>query len=281
MQQIEGPIGVFDSGYGGLTILRKLQEQLPQYDFVYLGDNARSPYGSRSMRVVYQFTKEAVERLFDLGCPLVILACNTASAKALRQIQQEDLPKLDGGSMRRRVLGIIRPTVECIDTLTCTKHVGILATEGTVSSESYVAEIHKLYPDVTVVQEACPLWVPIVETGESDSPGTDFFVRKHLERLLAQDEKIDTIILGCTHYPILMPKIQRLLTPSIKVVAQGELVAKSLEEYLVRHPEMAAQFTRGGTTRYYTTEQTERFSRTASIFFDTPISVEHLSLSQY
>ncbi|MBL6452642.1 MAG: glutamate racemase [Porphyromonas sp.] len=280
MQQLEGPIGVFDSGYGGLTILRQLREQLPQYDFIYLGDNARSPYGSRSMSVVYQFTKEAVYRLFDLGCPLVILACNTASAKALRQIQQQDLPTLEDGAMRRRVLGIIRPTVECIDTLTSTKHVGILATEGTVSSESYVTEIHKLYPEVTVVQEACPLWVPIVETGESDSPGTDYFVRKHLERLLAQDDKIDTIILGCTHYPILMPKIQRLLTPSIRVVAQGELVARSLSDYLIRHPEMATQLSRGGSIRYYTTEQPERFSRTASIFFDTPISVEHLSLSQ-
>ena len=280
MQQLEGPIGVFDSGYGGLTILRQLREQLPQYDFIYLGDNARSPYGSRSMSVVYQFTKEAVYRLFDLGCPLVILACNTASAKALRQIQQQDLPTLEDGSMRRRVLGIIRPTVECIDTLTSTKHVGILATEGTVSSESYVTEIHKLYPEVTVVQEACPLWVPIVETGESDSPGTDYFVRKHLERLLAQDDKIDTIILGCTHYPILMPKIQRLLTPSIRVVAQGELVARSLSDYLIRHPEMATQLSRSGSIRYYTTEQPERFSRTASIFFDTPISVEHLSLSQ-
>lgn len=280
MQQLEGPIGVFDSGYGGLTILRQLREQLPQYDFIYLGDNARSPYGSRSMSVVYQFTKEAVYRLFDLGCPLVILACNTASAKALRQIQQQDLPTLEDGAMRRRVLGIIRPTVECIDTLTSTKHVGILATEGTVSSESYVTEIHKLYPEVTVVQEACPLWVPIVETGESDSPGTDYFVRKHLERLLAQDDKIDTIILGCTHYPILMPKIQRLLPPSIRVVAQGELVARSLSDYLIRHPEMATQLSRGGSIRYYTTEQPERFSRTASIFFDTPISVEHLSLSQ-
>ena len=280
MQQLEGPIGVFDSGYGGLTILRQLREQLPQYDFIYLGDNARSPYGSRSMSVVYQFTKEAVYRLFDLGCPLVILACNTASAKALRQIQQQDLPTLEDGAMRRRVLGIIRPTVECIDTLTSTKHVGILATEGTVSSESYVTEIHKLYPEVTVVQEACPLWVPIVETGESDSPGTDYFVRKHLERLLAQDDKIDTIILGCTHYPILMPKIQRLLPPSIRVVAQGELVARSLSDYLIRHPEMATQLSCGGSIRYYTTEQPERFSRTASIFFDTPISVEHLSLSQ-
>ena len=174
---IRGPIGVFDSGYGGLTILKELRKQLPQYDFIYLGDNARSPYGSRSMGVVYQFTKEAVDSLFALGCPLVVLACNTASAKALRQIQQQDLPKLDGGAMLRRVLGIIRPTVECIGTLTDSKHVGILATEGTVSSESYVTEIHKLYADVTVVQEACPLWVPIVETGESESPGADFFVQ--------------------------------------------------------------------------------------------------------
>jgi glutamate racemase len=278
---IRGPIGVFDSGYGGLTILKELRKQLPQYDFIYLGDNARSPYGSRSMGVVYQFTKEAVDSLFALGCPLVVLACNTASAKALRQIQQQDLPKLDGGAMLRRVLGIIRPTVECIGTLTDSKHVGILATEGTVSSESYVTEIHKLYADVTVVQEACPLWVPIVETGESESPGADFFVQKHLEHLLAQDDRIDTIILGCTHYPILLPRILRLLTPSIRVVAQGGLVANSLVDYLARHPDMETLLTRGGSIRYYTTEQPERFSRTASIFFDTPISVEHLSLSQY
>ena len=278
---IRGPIGVFDSGYGGLTILKELRKQLPQYDFIYLGDNARSPYGSRSMGVVYQFTKEAVDSLFALGCPLVVLACNTASAKALRQIQQQDLPKLDGGAMLRRVLGIIRPTVECIGTLTDSKHVGILATEGTVSSESYVTEIHKLYADVTVVQEACPLWVPIVETGESESPGADFFVQKHLEHLLAQDDRIDTIILGCTHYPILLPRILRLLTPSIRVVAQGGLVANSLVDYLARHPDMEPFLTRGGSIRYYTTEQPARFSRTASIFFDTPISVEHLSLSQY
>ena len=278
---IRGPIGVFDSGYGGLTILKELRKQLPQYDFIYLGDNARSPYGSRSMGVVYQFTKEAVDSLFALGCPLVVLACNTASAKALRQIQQQDLPKLDGGAMLRRVLGIIRPTVECIGTLTDSKHVGILATEGTVSSESYVTEIHKLYADVTVVQEACPLWVPIVETGESESPGADFFVQKHLEHLLAQDDRIDTIILGCTHYPILLRRILRLLTPSIRVVAQGGLVANSLVDYLARHPDMETLLTRGGSIRYYTTEQPERFSRTASIFFDTPISVEHLSLSQY
>ena len=278
---IRGPIGVFDSGYGGLTILKELRKQLPQYDFIYLGDNARSPYGSRSMGVVYQFTKEAVDSLFALGCPLVVLACNTASAKALRQIQQQDLPKLDGGAMLRRVLGIIRPTVECIGTLTDSKHVGILATEGTVSSESYVTEIHKLYADVTVVQEACPLWVPIVETGESESPGADFFVQKHLEHLLAQDDRIDTIILGCTHYPILLPRILRLLTPSIRVVAQVGLVANSLVDYLARHPDMETLLTRGGSIRYYTTEQPERFSRTASIFFDTPISVEHLSLSQY
>ena len=278
---IRGPIGVFDSGYGGLTILKELRKQLPQYDFIYLGDNARSPYGSRSMGVVYQFTKEAVDSLFALGCPLVVLACNTASAKALRQIQQQDLPKLAGGAMLRRVLGIIRPTVECIGTLTDSKHVGILATEGTVSSESYVTEIHKLYADVTVVQEACPLWVPIVETGESESPGADFFVQKHLEHLLAQDDRIDTIILGCTHYPILLPRILRLLTPSIRVVAQGGLVANSLVDYLARHPDMETLLTRGGSIRYYTTEQPERFSRTASIFFDTPISVEHLSLSQY
>ena len=257
---IRGPIGVFDSGYGGLTILKELRKQLPQYDFIYLGDNARSPYGSRSMGVVYQFTKEAVDSLFALGCPLVVLACNTASAKALRQIQQQDLPKLDGGAMLRRVLGIIRPTVECIGTLTDSKHVGILATEGTVSSESYVTEIHKLYADVTVVQEACPLWVPIVETGESESPGADFFVQKHLEHLLAQDDRIDTIILGCTHYPILLPRILRLLTPSIRVVAQGGLVANSLVDYLARHPDMETLLTRGGSIRYYTTEQPERFS---------------------
>lgn len=279
MNRLQGPIGVFDSGYGGLTIVQALRRVLPEYDFVYLGDNARAPYGSRSMEVVYHFTRQAVDKLFALGCPLVILACNTASAKALRRIQQHDLPLYDGGAMQRRVLGIIRPTVERVNELTRTQHVGILGTEGTVSSQSYVVEIKKLYPDIVVHQEACPLWVPLVETGESESAGADFFVRKHLDHLLAQDSRIDTIILGCTHYPLLLPKIHRLLSPSIRVVAQGDLVAHSLRDYLSRHVEMDAQLTKGGEIVYYTTEQPERFSRTASIFLDSSINVQHLTIA--
>ena len=270
-----GPIGVFDSGYGGLTILGKMREALPQYDYIYLGDNARTPYGTRSFEVVYQFTLQAVTKLFAMGCHLVILACNTASAKALRSIQINDLPHLDPS---RRVLGVIRPTAECIGPLTRTRHIGVLATAGTIKSGSYPMEIHKLYPDITVHGEACPLWVPLVENNELMSLGTDYFVRQHVNRLLEQDARIDTVILGCTHYPLLLPKIGQYMPKRITIVTQGELVAASLEDYLRRHPEMDAACTRGGQCLYCTTEAVEKFTESASVFLKQAIDVRHISL---
>lgn len=261
--QATGPIGVFDSGYGGLTILKKIREQMPGYDYIYLGDNARTPYGTRSFEVVYEFTLQAVEKLFQLGCPLVILACNTASAKALRTIQQVNLPIIDSS---RRVLGVIRPTAECIGRLTLSRHVGILATAGTIKSSSYPMEIHKLFPDVTVTGEACPLWVPLVENNEYNSEGADYFIKKHINHLLEKDPQIDTLILGCTHYPLLMQKIRQFTPPHIRIVAQGEYVAHSLQEYLMRHPEMDIRCTKQGTCRFLTTESTSKFEESASIF---------------
>lgn len=271
-----GPIGVFDSGYGGLTILEKIREQMPQYDYLYLGDNARTPYGTRSFEVVYEFTLQAVEKLFDLGCPLVILACNTASAKALRTIQQVNLPLIDSS---RRVLGVIRPTAECIGMLTRSRHVGILATAGTIKSESYILEIHKLFPDIIVTGEACPMWVPLVENNEYASEGSDYFVRKHIRHLLEKDPEIDTLILGCTHYPLLMPKI-RCFTPShVRIVSQGEYVAHSLQDYLTRHPEMNSRCTQGGTCRFLTTESRAKFEESASIFLrQEKMEVESIAL---
>ena len=230
-----GPIGVFDSGYGGLTILSKIREALPEYDYIYLGDNARTPYGTRSFEIVYEFTLQAVNKLFEMGCHLVILACNTASAKALRTIQMNDLPNIDPD---RRVLGVIRPTAECIGSMTQTRHVGILATAGTIKSESYPLEVHKLFEDIKVSGEACPMWVPLVENNEANGEGADFFIRKYIDNLLAKDRQIDTLVLGCTHYPILLPKIQKFIPQGVKVVAQGVYVATSLKDYLHRHPEM-------------------------------------------
>ena len=222
-----GPIGVFDSGYGGLTILSKIREALPEYDYIYLGDNARTPYGTRSFEIVYEFTLQAVNKLFEMGCHLVILACNTASAKALRTIQMNDLPNIDPD---RRVLGVIRPTAECIGSMTQTRHVGILATAGTIKSESYPLEVHKLFEDIKVSGEACPMWVPLVENNEANGEGADFFIRKYIDNLLAKDRQIDTLVLGCTHYPILLPKIQKFIPQGVKVVAQGEYVATSLKD---------------------------------------------------
>ena len=274
--QTAGPIGVFDSGYGGLTILKKIREQMPGYDYIYLGDNARTPYGTRSFEVVYEFTLQAVEKLFSLGCPLVILACNTASAKALRSIQQKDLPSIDAS---RRVLGVIRPTAECIGGLTRSRHVGILATSGTIKSESYRMEINKLFPDVTVTGEACPLWVPLVENNEYDSEGADYFVKKHISQLLEKDPIIDTLILGCTHYPLLMDKIRQFTPPHIRIVAQGEYVAHSLQDYLKRHPEMDSRCTKQGTCRFLTTESTAKFEESASIFLcQDEMRVESIAL---
>ena len=270
-----GPIGVFDSGYGGLTILSKIREILPEYDYIYLGDNARAPYGTRSFEVVYAFTLQAVTRLFEMGCHLVILACNTASAKALRSIQINDLPHLDSA---RRVLGVIRPTVECIGNITRSRHVGVLATSGTIKSESYPLEIRKLFPDIKVSGEACPLWVSLVENNEALGDGTDYFIRKYINELLAKDREIDTAILGCTHYPILLPKIQQYMPAGITIVSQGLLVADSLKDYLHRHPEIDIKCTRGGKCTYYTTEAEEKFIESASIFLNEAITVRRIEL---
>lgn len=270
-----GPIGIFDSGYGGLTILHGIRQLLPEYDYLYLGDNARAPYGARSFDVVYEFTRQAVVRLFEEGCQLVILGCNTASAKALRTIQQNDLPRLDP---QRRVLGIIRPTAEIIGNLTKTRHVGVLATEGTIKSESYKLEIQKLYPDIQVSGVACPFWVPLVEYNEADSPGADYFVKKRIDQLMAQDADIDAVILGCTHYPILMPKISKYVPSGVRIIAQGDYVADSLKTYFQRHPEKEALCSKGGRVRYMTTENADKFRESAQLFLHEHVEVETISL---
>jgi glutamate racemase len=270
-----GPIGVFDSGYGGLTILEGIRNLLPGYDYLYLGDNARAPYGPRSFDVVYEFTRQAVLKLFELGCHLVILGCNTASAKALRSIQQTDLPLIDP---QRRVLGIIRPTAEVIGSLTQTRHIGLLATEGTIKSQSYTLEIQKLHPEIQVSGVACPFWVPLVEYNEADSPGADYFVKKRIDQLMALDPQIDAVILGCTHYPLLMPKIKKYMPRQVRIVAQGGYVASSLKLYLERHPEMERLCSKRGTTRYLTTENPEKFKESAQIFLRQPVQVESVSL---
>lgn len=257
------PIGIFDSGYGGLTILRQIQQYLPQYDYLYLGDNARAPYGPHSFESIYRYTQEAVEELFRRGCRLVILACNTASAKALRTIQQVDIPRIDPN---RRVLGVIRPTVEAVQSLTKTGHVGVLGTPGTVNSGSYKLEICRLSSYIEITQVACPMWVPLVEYGEYDSPGADFFVRKRIEQIMHLDPKIDTLVLACTHYPLLINKILKYTPTNVRIVEQGEYVAKSLADYLKRHPEIDAQCSKGGLTHYLTTENASKFSEAAAIF---------------
>lgn len=273
--QQPGPIGIFDSGYGGLTVFDKIREAMPDYDYIYLGDNARTPYGPRSFEVVYRFTRQAVEKLFSEGCQLVILACNTASAKALRTIQQRDLPQWDPS---RRVLGVIRPTVELMDRISATKHIGILGTSGTISSHSYVMEIEKMFPHITVTGEACPMWVPLVENNEFSSPGSDYFVKKHLDHILSVDPQIDTLVLGCTHYPLLAAKIKQYLPAGINVLSQGEYVAESLKDYLKRHPEMDRKLTRHGVCRFLTTESADKFSEAASVFLNSPIEVEQISI---
>lgn len=275
LSNIPGPIGVFDSGYGGLTILDKIREALPEYDYIYLGDNARAPYGTRSFEVVYEFTRQAVNKLFDMGCHLVILACNTASAKALRSIQMNDLPKIDPA---RRVLGVIRPTVECIGDISKNQHIGVLATAGTIKSESYPLEIHKLFPDIQVSGVACPMWVSLVENNESQNDGADYFIRKYIDQLLSKDPQIDTVILGCTHFPLLLPKIRQYIANDISVISQGEYVAESLKDYLRRHPEMDAKCTKNGNCQFYTTEAEEKFSESASTFLNRQISVKHITL---
>ncbi len=270
-----GPIGIFDSGYGGLTILHGIRQLLPEYDYLYLGDNARAPYGPRSFDVVYEFTRQAVVKLFEMGCHLVILGCNTASAKALRTIQQNDLPQIDA---ERRVLGIIRPTAEVIGSLTSSRHVGVLATEGTIKSESYDLEIHKLHPDIEVSGVACPFWVPLVEYNEADSPGADYFVKKRIDEIMRKDPDIDTIILGCTHYPLLMPKILKYLPSGVRVVPQGEYVAESLKNYLERHQNIEAKCSKGASVHYLTTENPNKFKEQAQIFLHEPVEVDNITL---
>ncbi|SOD82734.1 glutamate racemase [Spirosoma fluviale] len=269
------PIGVFDSGYGGLTVLREIVKKLPQYDYIYLGDNARTPYGTRSFDTVYHYTLECVQHLFDRGCRLVILACNTASAKALRNIQQLDLPVQHPD---RRVLGVIRPTTEVIGNYSKTGQVGVLATRGTVTSESYVVEIEKFFPDLRVFQEACPMWVPLVENGEYASPGADYFVKQHIDRLLTQSPDIDTILLACTHYPLLLDKIRQLAPPNATILSQGGIVSNSLSDYLVRHPEIEAQCSKQGQRTFLTTDSTEDFDRQATVFYGQPVQSVHLAL---
>lgn len=278
-------IGIFDSGYGGLTILDGIRQRMPEYDYIYLGDNARAPYGTRSFDVVYEFTLQAVKKLFEMGCPLVILGCNTASAKALRSIQQKYLPT---AAPDRRVLGVIRPTAEIVGELSHTKHIGVLATEGTIKSQSYNLEIEKLYPDCTVVGQACPMWVPLVENNEFDKPGADYFVKDSLLKLIDQDPLIDTIILGCTHFPLLLPKIEQQLaqlstinskSSTIKLIPQGQYIASSLEDYLNRHPEMDVRLTRGGTCQYLTTESATKFRESATLFLNEEVDVQRITLN--
>ncbi|WP_410795613.1 glutamate racemase [Parabacteroides sp. FAFU027] len=270
-----GPIGVFDSGYGGLTILQHFREILPQYDYIYLGDNARTPYGPRSFEVVYEFTLQAVNKLFEMGCHLVILACNTASAKALRNIQQKNLPHIDPN---RRVLGIIRPTVEIVNEITKTKHVGVLGTAGTIQSQTYNIEIAKLYPDIVTVGEACPMWVPLVENSEYNQPGADYFVKKYVDNILCKDPQIDTLILGCTHYPLLAPKIKQFLPEGVRLLSQGQYVVKSLQDYLQRHPEMDEKCTKQGRCSFYTTESEAKFAIAASVFLKEKVDVHRITL---
>ena len=277
-------IGVFDSGYGGLTILDAIRRELPQYDYLYLGDNARAPYGTHSFDVIYRYTLQAVKYLFDHDCALVILACNTASAKALRTIQQKDLPLINDKMVN--VLGVIRPTVEAVPAITKTGHVGILATPATVSSESYVLELQKIFQNLEISQQACPLWVPLIENGEHLKPGADYFVDLYLRQILEKDPQIDTLVLGCTHYPLLLPKIaqwiknngKRFAAGDIQVISQGYLEAKSLADYLRRHPEYESQLSQGRSCRYLTTENADRFSQSASLFLSAPVQAEHIDL---
>jgi glutamate racemase len=275
MQLTTGPIGIFDSGYGGLTVMKEITGRLPAYDYLYLGDNARTPYGNRSFETVYQYTLQCVKWLFAQNCPLIILACNTASAKALRTIQQNDLEKI---APHNRVLGVIRPTAEIIGTYTKTGKVGVLATNGTVQSESYVIEIEKFFPEATVYQEACPLWVPLIENNEHESPGADYFVKKHLDQLLQKAPGIDTVLLGCTHYPLLTAKIKQYLPAGIRLISQGEIVAAGLENYLQRHPEIESRCKKQQQRLFYTTDSAADFDAHAAVFYGEPTRSRHISL---
>ena len=273
--QAKNPIGIFDSGYGGLTVLKEIVKQLPNYDYLYLGDNARAPYGTRSFETVYEYTLQCVKQLFAMNCELVILACNTASAKALRNIQQKDLPTL---APNKRVLGVIRPTTEVIGKLSKTGHVGVLGTPGTITSDSYPIEIAKFYPEITVHQEACPMWVPIVENNEMESATADSIIQKNLTNLLNQDKNIDTIILGCTHYPLLINTIKKHLPTNIILLSQGEIVADGLVDYLKRHPEMEKKCSKGNSIDFYTTGLSQNFDKAASMFYGKEVKSKHLEL---
>ncbi len=275
MNMKTGPIGVFDSGYGGLTILEKIRAELPQFDYLYLGDNARTPYGNRSFDMVYEFTRQAVMYLFEQGCPLVILACNTASAKALRTIQQIDLPKMDSSL---RVLGILRPTVEILGSFTKTRHVGLVGTPGTIISNSYPIETNKLFPDIVITSEACPMWVPLVENGEHESEGADYFVKKNLDNLFKRDQDIDTLVLGCTHYPLLLPLIEKYVPQGVRIVSQGEFVAESLKSYFERHRDIEDKCGKDGKVTYLTTESVQKFEENASIFTKGKVNASHVRL---
>lgn len=269
----KNPIGVFDSGYGGLTVLKEIVNRLPQYDYIYLGDNARAPYGTRSFETVYEYTLECVKKLFEMGCPLVILACNTASAKALRNIQQKDLPLI---APEKRVLGVIRPTTEIVGQYSKTGHVGVLGTNGTISSCSYPIEIKKFYPEMIVEQEACPMWVPLVENNQIESEGADYFIEQNLRQLLSKDKQIDTIILGCTHYPLLINKIKKHLPQGITLLSQGDIVADSLRDYLKRHAEMEQKLSKGKSLEFFTTDSAENFDKAASLFYGKEVKSKHL-----
>ena len=269
------PIGIFDSGFGGLSILHEIRKTLPDYDYIFVGDNARAPYGNRSFQLIYEFTLQAVDYLFRQGCHLVILACNTASAKALRSIQQTDLPHLDPS---RRVLGVIRPTVEVLGNISRTGNIGIFGTPGTIQSQSYDMEIAKMYPDFHVYGHACPMWVPLIENHESANEGADYFVKKDVDALMSQCASIDTVILGCTHYPLIQPKIEKYMPKGVKVIPQGGIVAESLKDYLRRHPEIDAKCSKGGTCSYRTTEDPDRFSSLASIFVNDEVKARHITL---
>ncbi|MEP7231517.1 MAG: glutamate racemase [Ginsengibacter sp.] len=270
------PIGVFDSGYGGLTVLKEIVKELPAYDYIYLGDNARAPYGPRSFETVYEYTLQCVKWLFQQDCPLIVLACNTASAKALRTIQQNDLSKIDS---EKRVLGVIRPTVEIVGNFTASRHIGILGTNGTVQSQSYPIEIEKFFPDIKVYQHACPLWVPLVENNEYTSEGADYFIKKDLELLLNKSDQIDTILLGCTHYPLLLKKIEKFLPKRVKIISQGEIVAKSLANYLIRHKDLEARCSKNGQLKFFTTDSPSDFDRHSEIFFGRKVNSQHIDLS--
>lgn len=269
------PIGVFDSGYGGLTVLKELVSKLPQYDYLYLGDNARAPYGSRSYDAVYQYTLQCVKWLFNQGCPLVILACNTASAKALRTIQQKDIPLL---GQEKRVLGVIRPTAEIIGNFTKTGNIGVLATSGTVQSGSYLIEINKFFPGYTVFQQACPLWVSLVECNEYDSDGADYFIKKNIDELMKQSAEIDTLLLACTHYPLLLNKIRSFLPGGINIISQGEIIAGSLQHYLQKHPEIERDCSKDGHVELYTTDSANDFDRHSAVFFGKALPSSNISI---